>query len=72
MDPRIPFPADDSRFLPRTINPQAFVACPVAIWQGLPLEQRLGQSLLYQVAFEQAASALRPSLVERGYAMIWN
>ena len=49
----------------------AFVACPVAV---LPPAGSSGawQQVLYQMAFEQARSAQRPSLLERSLARGWN
>jgi hypothetical protein len=55
-----------------TINPGAFIICPVVLVQGLPLEQQFGQGLLYRLAFEQAQAALRPSLPERNLLAVWN
>jgi hypothetical protein len=55
-----------------TINPGAFMVCPLVLVQGLPLPQQLGQGLLYQLAFEQAQAALRPSLPERDLLAVWN
>jgi hypothetical protein len=49
----------------------AFVVCPVAV---LPPVGPSGawQQVLYQMAFDQARSAQRPSLLERSLARAWN
>jgi hypothetical protein len=55
-----------------TITPGHFVACPAAFIQGLSAQQLLWQQMVYQLAFEQAQAALRPSLLERDLLAAWN
>ena len=52
--------------------PGAFVVCPLPLQQALSLEQRLYQIAIYQLAFEQARAAARPSWVERDVLAAWN
>jgi hypothetical protein len=51
-------------------RPESFAACPLP--PGLPLDFRLAQCLLYQLAFERAQAVVRPSLPERDLAGVWN
>jgi hypothetical protein len=52
--------------------PGSFIACPLALCQGLTVAQLLGQAAVYQLAFEQAQATLRPSLPERDLLAVWN
>ena len=45
------------------LGPVGFMACPVALAQGLTA----GQSWLYQQVFEMAQAVVRPSLLERAF-----
>jgi hypothetical protein len=53
-------------------TPGSFVACPLALLQGLSAAQLAGQAAVYQLAFEQAQAILRPSLPERDLLAVWN
>jgi hypothetical protein len=55
-----------------SITPGAFIACPLVLLQSMPVAQQCWQSSLYQLAFEQAQAALRPSLPERDLLAVWN
>ena len=65
-------PADDAIRLPRPQEPQAnpnsFALMPMALLGGLTPDR----AALYQLAFEQARQAARPSLPERDLAGVWN
>jgi hypothetical protein len=54
------------------ITPANFVACPFALMQWFSPLERLCQSFLYQMAFEQAQADARPSLLERDLLAMWN
>jgi hypothetical protein len=59
---RLPRPAEPA------ITPQAFRVVPFPVLGGLTP----AQLALYQLAFEQARQAARPSLPERDLAAVWN
>jgi hypothetical protein len=54
------------------MTPDGFMVCPLALVQGQSPVQQSWQSALYQLAFEQAQAALRPSLPERDLLAVWN
>jgi hypothetical protein len=45
---------------------------PIALFQGLSGGQLACQSMLYQLALEQAQIQLQPSLPERDLLAVWN
>ena len=57
---------------PAAPGPGSFVALPIALFQGLSGGQLACQSMLYQLALEQAQIQLQPSLPERDLLAVWN
>jgi hypothetical protein len=58
--------------LPSGMAVGGFMMCPIFIIQNLWGMQQGWHSTLYQVAFEQALAASRPSLPERDLLAVWN
>ena len=54
------------------ITTNGFMVCPIAIQHGLTPAQLLWQCAIYQMAFVQAQTELRPSLPERDLLAVWN
>jgi hypothetical protein len=52
--------------------PGGFMVCPSVLIAGLNPVQQFWQNALYQIAFEQALAAARPSLPERDLLGVWN
>ena len=72
---RIPGLAEENRLIKPAalpMTPEGFMVCPLALVQGQSPAQQSWQSALYQLAFEQAQAALRPSLPERDLLAVWN
>jgi hypothetical protein len=57
---------------PPATTPAGFLACPVALLQGLPVAQQLWQLAVYQIAFARAQADARPTLPERDLLGVWN
>ena len=55
-----------------SVPPGAFMLCPVFPGPYVGPELLRCQLALYQLAFERAQAAVRPSLVERDLAGVWN
>lgn len=49
-----------------------FMACPLALLQGLSLAQQALQLAIYQMAFQQAQLINQPSILERDLLAVWN
>jgi hypothetical protein len=50
----------------------ALVVCPLALMQWHSPAHQMWQNALYQMAFEQAMAANRPSWPERDLLAVWN
>ena len=60
---RLPTPTEPA------FTPSHFVLCPAACFTPLAW---CWQQAIYQAAFEQARAAIRPSIIERDLAGVWN
>jgi hypothetical protein len=58
--------------LPSGVAQAGFMMCPIYLIQNLWGMQQDCHSALYQLAFEQALAASRPSLPERDLLAVWN
>jgi hypothetical protein len=54
------------------MTPGGFMAWPLPAGLGTPAAAWGWQQNLYQIAFEHARAAQRPSLLERSLARVWN
>jgi len=54
------------------MSASGFFLCPVAINSAAQAQQWQAQQLIYMMAFQQAQAVVRPSLIERDLAAVWN